>query len=297
MLINKRIPLSYILLNIKWNILFVLIVSLSVHYLSHKYRFLIPLMPLTIPAFIGTAISVLVSFKLSQSYDRWWEARKIWGSIVNDSRNFVIQIQTLIHIKDESLIKKMAYRQIAWCYVLGNSLRNQDEFQFSENLLTKEDLSAIKSHQNKALAILQLQSLDIKKLNEDGVIDKFSQVQLNNTIINLCNSMGMAERIKTTVFPITYSMFLHLIIYLFVITLSISLDEIEWYFEIPLLMAISFSFLLLEKTANHIQEPFSNNPTDISVTAIARTIEINIKQLLNEEEIPNPIDSNKFYLL
>lgn len=297
MLINKKIPVTYILKSIKWNILFVLLVSLSIHYLSHKYRYFIPLMPLTIPAFIGTAISVLVSFKLSQSYDRWWEARKIWGSIVNDSRNFVIQIQTLIHIKDESLIQKMAYRQIAWCYLLGNSLRNQDEFELAEKFLSTEDLSSIKAHKNKALAILQLHSLDIKKLNEDGVIDKFSQVQLNNTIINLCNYMGMAERIKTTVFPITYSMFLHLIIYLFVITLSISLDDIEWYFEIPLLMAISFSFLLLEKTANHIQEPFSNKPTDISVTAIARTIEINIKQLLNEKEIPNPIDPNKFYLL
>jgi putative membrane protein len=122
-------------------------------------------------------------------------------------------------------------------------------------------------------------------------------VQLNNTIVNFTNAMGMAERIKTTVFPATYRLFLHLFIYLFVITLSISLTDIQGYFEIPLLMVISSAFFLLEKTAAHLQDPFSNKPTDTAVTAIAATIEINVKQLLNEADIPAPQESKDFYLL
>lgn len=109
--------------------------------------------------------------------------------------------------------------------------------------------------------------------------------------------MGMAERIKSTIFPTTYRSFLHFIIYVFIITLSISLRDIESYFEIPLLLIISSAFFLLEKSAKHLQDPFSNLPTDTAMTAIARTIEINIKQLINEKEIPNPQQPANFYLL
>ena len=109
--------------------------------------------------------------------------------------------------------------------------------------------------------------------------------------------MGMAERIKNTIFPVTYRYFLHLIIYLFVITLSIALNEVENYYEVPLLLLISCAFFLLEKTATDLQDPFNNQPTDTPVTAIATTIEINIKQLLNETDLPEALKGNDFYLL
>jgi len=109
--------------------------------------------------------------------------------------------------------------------------------------------------------------------------------------------MGMAERIKTTVFPVTYRYFLHLSIYLFLITLSISLRDIESYFEIPLLLIISAAFFLLEKTASHMENPFSNLPTDTAMNAICNTIEINIKQLIGESEVPQPLTSDTFYIL
>lgn len=112
----------------------------------------------------------------------------------------------------------------------------------------------------------------------------------------LCDAQGKSERIKTTVFPVTYRLFLHAIIYLFVVTLSISLKNIGGLFEIPLLLLISAAFLLLEKSATHMQDPFENRPTDTALTAIARTIEINIKQLLKESDIPPPHQPEKFYL-
>ena len=124
----------------------------------------------------------------------------------------------------------------------------------------------------------------------------FSQIQLNNTLVNFSNAMGMAERIKNTIFPVTYRIFLHFFIYIFIVTLSIALRDIKSYFEIPLLLTISTMFFLLERSATHMQDPFRNRPTDTPMTAIARTIEINIKELLKEPEIPNPLQPEKFYL-
>ena len=295
MLLNKRIPVSYILNNVKYDLIIVLSVSLSALYVTNRYEELLPEMPLTIPAFIGTAISILLSFKLSQSYDRWWEARKIWGAIVNDSRSFVIQLQSLTSKGNEEKIKKMAFRQIAWCYSLGQSLRELNPTDNLDGLISKEDLKEIKKHKNKPLALLQLNACDIKQLKETNQLDVFCQLQLDNTLVRLCDTQGKAERIKTTVFPVTYRLFLHAIIYLFVVTLAIAL-RIDGLFEIPLLVTISSAFFLLEKTATHMQDPFENRPTDTAMTAITKTIEINIKQLLKETEVPKPNQQDKFHL-
>jgi len=297
MLLNKQIPAYYILNKIKYDVVYVMIVSLSVLFITDRYKELLPEMPLTIPAFIGTAISILLSFKLNQSYDRWWEARKVWGAIVNDSRSFVIQLQTLTTPGNDTIIKKIALRQIAWCYSLGQSLRGQNATENLDKFISHQDLEEIQQHNNKPLALLYLHGKDIKALKEKKHLDTFSQIQLDNTLVRLCDAQGKSERIKTTVFPVTYRLFLHAIIYLFVITLSISLKDIGGMFEIPLLLLISAAFLLLEKSATHMQDPFENRPTDTAMTAIARTIEINIKQLLKETEIPTPLQPEKFYQL
>lgn len=297
MLLKKRIPPSYILNKIKYDLVYVLIVSLSVLFITEKYKNLLPEMPLTIPTFIGTAISILLSFKLSQSYDRWWEARKVWGAIVNDSRSFVVQLQTLTSNGNDPVIKQIAFRQIAWCYSLGQTLRGLNPMENLDQFLSPEDLEELQLHQNKPLALIQLNGKALKLLKEAGQLDVFAHMQLDDTLVRLCDSQGKSERIKSTVFPVTYSLFLHAIIYLFVITLSISLKDIGAMFEIPLLMLISIAFLLLEKSATHMQDPFENRPTDTAVTAIARTIEINIKQLLKETDIPQPYQPEKFYSL
>ncbi len=295
MLLNKRIPISYILNKVKYDLIIVLSVSLSALFVTNRYQELLPEMPLTIPAFIGTAISILLSFKLSQSYDRWWEARKVWGAIVNDSRSLVIQLQSLTSKGNDEKIKKIAFRQIAWCYSLGQSLRELNPTDNLDGFISDEDLKEIKKHNNKPLALLQLNVGDIKQLKETNQLDIFSQLQLDNTLVRLCDSQGKSERIKTTVFPVTYRLFLHAIIYLFVVTLAIAL-RVDGLFEIPLLVAISSAFFLLEKTATHMQDPFENRPTDTAMTAIAKTIEINIKQLLKESEIPKPHQQDNFHL-
>ncbi len=277
-------------------IIYVFIVGCISHYLTITFFQSLPKMPLTIPAFLGTAISILLSFKMSQSYERWWEARKVWGAIVNDSRSWVIQLQTFIE-KDEPAVHQMAYRQIAWCYSLGQTLRGLDPMSNLKRYISEDDILRLHKHNNIPLAIIQLNAQEIKRLRENQKTDIFSHKQLDNTLVRLCDSMGKAERINSTVFPVTYRKFLHFAIYVFVIVLSISLGEINAIFEIPLLIIISSIFFLLEKTAYHLQDPFKNRPSDTSVTTIAQTIEMNIKDLLNEGKTEKPEPKNDFYIL
>ena len=157
-------------------------------------------------------------------------------------------------------------------------------------------MQELKKHDNKPLCLLNLHSKDIRELKDDEKLEIFSQLQLDNTLVRLCDAQGKAERIKTTVFPVTYRLFLHAIIYLFVVTLSISLNDVAGFFEIPLLLLISTAFLLLEKSARHMQDPFENRPTDTPMTAISRKIEINIKNLINETDIPQAHAPESYYL-
>src|SRR6478609_9514027 len=101
MLLSNDIPIKYIFNKIKIELLIVTVIGVITNYLTHCFNSVIQDMPIAIPAFIGTAISVLLSFKLNQSYDRWWEARKIWGAIVNDSRTFVLQLQSFLKKENE----------------------------------------------------------------------------------------------------------------------------------------------------------------------------------------------------
>lgn len=297
MLLKKWPSIFYILNKTKVEFVYTLVIALLISFLTYRFHSIIPTIPISVPSFLGTSISVLLSFKLSQSYDRWWEARKIWGTIVNESRSFVLQLQSFIARGNDDEIKQIAFRHIAWCFSLGQSLRGLDPLHNLDKYISENDIKKISTHTNKPLALLQLNTLQIAELKNDGKTDIFSQIQLNTTLVNFSNSMGMAERIKSTVFPITYRVFLHLMIYIFVITLSISLGDNNPLFETPLLVIISLGFFVLEKTATLLQDPFENKPTDTAMTTIATNIEINIKQLLKASDIPKPLQPNEFYSL
>lgn len=297
MLLERRIPLGYVLGKIKYDILYIAIIGLVVYGIKRKYIDMLPDIPIAIPAFIGTAISVILSFKLNQSYDRWWEARKIWGGIVNESRNLLLQLHAFLPVTERLHLRMIGHRQIAWCHALGRALRGQEPLAGAERLLTPEDLAELRRNSHVPLGILRMNAEHMARLRDEEHLDSYTHVQANSTLTRLCDLMGMAERIKNTVFPVTYRLFLHLFIYLFIVTLSISMKNIALYYELPLLMVISASFLLLEKSAKHLQDPFSNLPTDTPMTAISTTIEMNIRQLLEERDLPKRPEPAEFYLM
>lgn len=296
MILEKRIPISYWFHLLGWDIIIVTLFSTAVFILSNYFIDLE--LPVSIGTFMGTAIALILSFKLGHSYDRWWEARKIWGEIVNDSRSLVNQLKHFTNDRPE-MVKTIAYRQIAWCYSLGQSLREQDSLEGIEHLVSTDEYERLKPHFNVPLKLMEQHQKDLNTLHAETQINDFQQVQIDSTLVRLVASMGKAERIKNTDFPKTYRVTLHLFIYIFLIALSFSLSEIHSlsFFEIPIMVIISVPFFLLEKVAFTIQDPFENRPTDTPVTRISKTIEINLRQLIDEEELPDFEKSEKFYSL
>mgnify|MGYP001032209878 FL=1 len=191
----------------------------------------------------------------------------------------------------------MGNRQIGWCYSLSCSLRKQDPLKHSAPFITDVDKEKLLPHKNIPLAIIDQHSEDIANLHQKGVINDYQQIQLDATLVRLCESMGKAERIKNTFFPKTYRLTLHVFIYIFLTLLSLSLTELHSLVEIPIEVIISIPFFLLEKIATHIQDPFENKPTDTPMTSISKTIEVNIKQLMESENLPDLKETDKFYML
>jgi putative membrane protein len=116
----------------------------------------------------------------------------------------------------------------------------------------------------------------------EAKLNRYQQVEIDNTITRLCDDMGKCERIKNTIFPTTYSLYIHFVLYLFVLLLPFGLTEYFGFIQVPLVITISSAFFLIEKMAIHLQDPFENKPTDTPLTTIARNIEINLRHMVSE---------------
>jgi len=297
MILEHRIAVKYVLGIIKYELIIALVAAIGTRFMATLLADDVPIMPLAIPAFLGTSISVLLSFKMNQSYDRWWEGRKLWGSIVNDSRTLIIQMQSYLPADQHNAIKKIAYRHIAWCYALGRSLRGQQTLKNTDHLFTGSEQKAVYLQHHHPLAIMQLNALDLQRLRLNKAIDGFAHIHIQETLARLTDAMGGVERINRTIFPSTYRLVLHFIIYLFIITLAISLKDISNLLVVPLLLLISAGFFFIEKIAFHLQDPFRNRPADVPVTHIAEQIEKNIRQLLGEAAKPEEKVNKNHYIL
>jgi putative membrane protein len=169
-----------------------------------------------------------------------------------------------------------------------------------DRLLSKRELEHISRYDNKPVGLQELHAMDLDYAMKQGWINRYQQVQLDSTLTKLCDSMGKCERIKNTIFPATYSLYIHLTLNLFIILLPFGLIEFFGVVEIPLVVAIAASFLLIEKMAIHLQDPFENKPTDTPVTAISRNIEKDLKQMLKDWQVPQAPEveqAKQFYVL
>jgi putative membrane protein len=303
MLLDTRLPYKFILGKVKIEFVVVALYAFGIAYADEFLHLEKMSIPLALPGILGTAISLILGFRIAQSYDRWWEARKIWGSIVNDSRTLVRQVLTLVG-KDahESEVKsfqsKIARTQIAWCYALGESLRGQDPMVGKEQYLGPEVLERIAGQVNKPNAILLLQAEYLKQAAGKNWLNGFQSMLIDNTITRLTDAMGMSERIKKTVFPRTYAIVVEFLLYLFVFMLPFGIIDFFGLLEAPIVILISLPFFFLEKAAIHLQDPFSGLPTDTPVTTIAQSIEVDLIQMLGEQAPKQEIDThNSFYLM
>lgn len=292
MLLKKNIPFSYVFGKIKYELIVIFLYSSLIALLYSNYHITRITIPIAVPTILGTVISLLLGFRSNQAYDRWWEARHIWGSIVNDSRTLARQVMNFTYNSFEgaevvAFRERMLRRQVAWNYSLGRHLRGQKGTRVLEKYLSPEDIDYVYQVEHAPSAILDLMSRDLALALEEGWINRFQQVELDRTLSRLCDAMGKCERIKNTVFPSTYSLYIHLALLLFIALLPFGVIEYFGLFEVPLVIAISACFLLIEKMAIHLQDPFENKPTDTPMTSIAKGIEKNLEALygLGKQEL------------
>lgn len=288
MLLKDKIPMGYVLGKVKYELLLVVLYASVVALLFRTLNITDITIPIAVPTIMGTIISLLLAFRSNQAYDRWWEARQIWGAIVNDSRTLARQLlsfssgaeyqeEEVIHFRN-AFIK----RQMAWNYCLGQSLRKDNAMQGLERYLSKREYQQLLHYDNKPAALLDMHGRDIAYALQKGWINEYQHVELDRTLTRLCDHMGKCERIKNTVFPVTYSLYLHFSIVFFILQLPFAVIDFFGWVEVPLVTAIAASFLLVEKMAIQLQDPFENKPTDTPMTTIARTIEKNLRQMLND---------------
>ncbi|MDN3695173.1 bestrophin family ion channel [Chryseobacterium tructae] len=290
MLLNKKISVWYFIREIKSQILFIGIFAVAIGLLDMLPWFRKISLPLNIPALLGTAVSLLLAFRTSQSYERWWEARTVWGAIVNDSRSFVRQVIQFLPAEDHKTVREFAERQIIWTYALGESLRKLPFSDKVQNYLNENQIKAV----NIPNALLDAHSKQLKEIGSSKLTD-FQQMQLNDMVTRLCDSMGKCERLKNTVFPRAYSILVHTLIYVFAIILPFGLDDSQLIVEILVTFLVPIVFIAIEKTSIMMQDPFENRPVDTPVTSLAQTIEINIRQMIGEQNVPLKKENTSYY--
>jgi ion channel-forming bestrophin family protein len=302
MLLKKNIPIGYVFGKVKIELVIILMYSLAIAVI-HEWFLEVPIsIPLAVPAVLGTVISLLLGFRSNQAYDRWWEARQVWGAIVNDSRTLARQVLNFTGSQYEEddvhhWRQRMIRRQIAWCYSLGQSLRRTNPTSGLDKYLSRKELEYLTRFNNVPVALLDQHGRDLRRALEEGFLNRYQQMEIDKTLTRLCDAMGKCERIKNTVFPSTYSLYIHFSLLLFIAMLPFGVIDYFGFLEVPLVVAISASFLLIEKMAIHLQDPFENKPTDTPMTAIAGTIEKDLKQMMHDQDLPEDKRQEKYYYI
>lgn len=332
---------------IAWSAHHILWLSLLMGAIAYMYyievlTIRIPWIPVSI---VGTAVAFYVGFKNNQAYDRMWEARKIWGGIVNDSRSWGMLVDGFVtnffteNKKTESELseikKRLIYRHIGWLYAHRSQLListpwehiNQggptsmyakmyqdnygiglvnDEVSAIElhKFLSKAEYTRLMNHANPATQIINEQSRDLKKLREEGLIEDFRHMELANLLKSFYTLQGKNERIKKFPLPRQYASMSRYFIGIFIMLLPFSMipEFMEiggWgiWLSIPITALIGWVYVMMEVVGDYSENPFQGMANDIPMLSLCRTIEIDLREMLGETELPEVIISKKGVLM
>lgn len=323
MFIGRTLPVS-LLWHFGWrNALRMAMLSAAVYgcydWLHWKWL-AIPFLPVST---VGVAVAFYVGFKNNSAYERLWEARRIWGGIVNTSRSFAMSVISLVgHRGDSSseasaLRRELIYRQLAWVHALRLQLRRPSPLNASHVRLphitavqTTGDsdyaasLTAVlreytsEAHCQTVLgvgsatnALLSLQAVQLAELKRKKSLDEYEHSDLMKHVTECVHHQGAAERIKTFPFPRQYANFSGLFVNIFLLLLPFGLIRelaaagSAW-MVIPFSILVGWVFYTMEQIGDASENPFENALNDIPMTAMCRNLEIDLKELMGEKDLP-----------
>ena len=316
----------------------------------------VPWLPLSV---LGTAVAFIVGFKNNTSYDRLWEARKIWGGIVNTSRSWTIMVKDFItneHAKRntseaelQEIKKELVHRHVAWLTALRYQLRKEKpwemhlkqkksyrefratQYKLHEDIYPIEDVikeyisedeyKEVFAKGNQASQILGIQSRRLKELKFDGLIEDFRHMEMKNMLVDFYTLQGKSERIKNFPYPRQFATLNYIFVWVFILLIPLGImKEFELigdyimedllihdvhntplhraqqfvakhfvWFSIPFSAMISWVFHTMELIGENTENPFEGGPNDVPITSMSRGIEIDIRQLIDDDNIPSPI--------
>lgn len=306
MIVSRNLRWKHIIHYTWRSMLYFFLLSVVV-YLLHKVFDLEKIsLPFNAVATLSTALAIYLGFKNNNAYDRWWEARKIWGLLVNYSRAWAREILSLPIADDQPeelrlWQKKLIYRHIAFVHGLRVFLRKRHSYNENgvvelieetnryddlKDFLSLQEYEETLSKKNPPNYLLLLQSEDLREAYKKGWISDYRFVRLDETLIEFNNHQGRSERIKNTPLPRPYSYFSRLFVHLHGTLVPLAFIEDLGWMNIPLSLIINFIFLALDYVGERTEDPFENRMDDTPLTNISVTIEENLKEMYGGVELP-----------
>ncbi len=303
---NPAKVISYV-----WKELLLSAITAGIVFIVFKKDLLKLTIPFSVAAILGSALAIFIAFRNNNSYNRWWEARTIWGGILNNSRIFARQ---LVANADNAIAtgkgtpgivalfkKEMIYRQAAFAHALRLHLRRQDNWAELQHLLDQKEYETLLTVQNKPNFLLLQQGIRIKEAMREEILGPFDNISMEPNLATFNNWQGGCERIKNTPLLRQYHYFtkLFLLGFIFLLPFSLLADfsklEYDWLL-IPVCLIISFVFAVIGKVGEVNEDPFENRITDVPLTAMCNTIERDLKEMLGEKELPAKLNPEQGYL-
>jgi len=260
----------------------------------------------TIPfSLVGLALSIFLGFRNNACYDRWWEARKLWGRLINTTRSTARQLLTLVAIDgggddDDEIAafkRETVWRVIAFAHALKVHLRSTTRLDILERLLPADEHAALSEARNVPQAVLHRLGERLVEARGRGWIGPYEHVALEASLTDLTDIQGGCERIKNTPVPLSYTVLTHRIVGIYCFTLPFGIVGDVGLLTPLVVLLVSFAFLGLDAVGTQIEDPFEEDPNDLPLAAMARTIEIDLRQRLGDTDLPAPLQPVKGILL
>lgn len=247
---------------------------------------------LTIAPFsiMGLAISVFLGFRTNVAYDRYWEGRRLWGSLVNVARSFARQTTVLLNCPDQQrdleAHRFLVLRTIAFVHALRHHLRDTDPTEDLARFLSPREMERLQGQANIPLAVTRFMGERLEHDWQHGLINEFHLPVLEASLTEMTAIQGACERIKNTPVPFAYSALIHRVVGSFCLFLPFGIvAQVRWMTPIVVLL-ICHAFFGLDEISDEIEDPFGSQPQCLSLEALCRTIEVNLLQYIDEPNVP-----------
>jgi ion channel-forming bestrophin family protein len=265
-------------------------VTLGEHHLSETMLHLTPL-PFTL---VAVALGIFLGFRNNTAYDRFWEGRKLWGQLVNSSRNFSRLVHDLVGPREPGedlapIRRELVHGVIAYAHALRHHLRDENDRVSLEGLLPAEEIAELGAHVNRPFAIVQGLGRRLAAHWRAGRIDPLHLPMLEKVLDDFMDIQGGCERIKLTPIPSSYTILIHRIVAVYLFTLPLGIVDSVGVATPAVALLIAYAFFGLDALGEEIEDPFGTDPNDLPLSSIARTIEINLRQSLGETDVPPPL--------